>query len=315
MSKMNNHTIAFVLGLFDTGYTVAHMLLETGIPVIGFTENPKYEIGSHTSCFKVEVIPTPKGYNDKLLSYFLDYIKNLKMSGKLSIDHKPILFPCSDAFVYWIADNEEILKDHFLFEQPSLEIMKRFRDKSLQDSLAIEAGLSVPKTFEVSRTKDVDSIINKINLDCQFPLFIKAAYVEEWTPNYDVKGFKVDSVEQLKKCLQEVLFTQSKVIVQEIIQGPENNLYEFSALVLNKEIVSFIITNKIHQYPLDFGVGSLMRIASNPQIEALAKCFINKSGITGILNIEFKIDERDNKPRYIETNLRCWQQISLTKLI
>lgn len=300
--KFNNP--AFILGLSDTGLSVIHLLSDLGINIIGFSTSD--EIGTYSWKCKTHKIPEPVGREDLLLDFLLKFTEE-----NHCVNHcRPVLFATSDVFVYWIAENEDILKKYFLFNQPPKEITQEFQNKNYQKQLALHVGLKVPWTMEIDQQTNLDSIINKLT----FPLLLKSIDSVRWQTVYLLKCLEITSASDLSIQLKEVFKTQDRVILQELIPGPETNLIEVSLLVAGGgKIISSISVRKIHQFPRDYGFGCLVVVDSFPKAEQLAIEFAQKNNLSGILNIEFKINERDGLLYYIETNLRSWQQIEITR--
>lgn|GEM_PF-4934375 len=318
--KLQNPIVVFVLGLFDTGYSVAHLLLDHSIEVWGFTTGDVSEIGQYSKTFPVKFSPNvgkdPKGFCKFLME------TRLQVVG-MNSSVRPILIPCSDSYVFWISERREELKSLFQFELPSPEIMSIFQSKQLQGEIAERAGLEVPKTWVLRRREiSVDNCHNsstefeipsELNSIQHYPLFLKGNFSYLWNQNFSVKGFVCRDKEDLMRHLANVQNNITSLVVQEVIEGSEDSLFEFSALIVDKKILGSIVTQKIRQFPPHFGVGSAVQVSKNIEVEKRALKLIEAAQLTGIVNMEFKIDPRDGRPRYIETNLRVWQQIELTR--
>ncbi len=303
--KLNNP--AFILGLFDAGLAVVHLLSDAKVNVIGFSTFSSGEIGVHTRKCKVHQIPYPIGREDTLLKFLLKFTKDNNWTGLC----RPVLFPTTDLFVYWIAENEDILKKYFLFEQPSKEITLLFKNKNVQSQLALNAGLNIPWTWEIKNHDDFKRL-EKLS----FPLLVKGADSTTWKKNIQEKGIEISSKTDLEPLVRELLKTQQSVILQEIIPGPESNLIEVSMIATQQgDIISSITVRKIHQFPRKYGTGCLVEESFFPEIEELAIKFVQKNRLSGILNMEFKLNEKNGLAYYIETNLRSWDQIGITRCI
>ncbi|PWY55696.1 hypothetical protein DGG96_10405 [Legionella qingyii] len=303
--KLNNP--AFILGLFDPGLAVVHLLADAKVNVIGFSTFSAGEIGVYTRKCKVHQIPYPIGREDALLDFLLKFIQDNNWTSL----YRPVLFPTTDLFVYWIAENEDILKKYFLFEQPSKEITLLFKNKNVQSQLALNAGLNIPWTIEIKHLNDLPHL-EKLS----FPLLVKGADSTTWKKNIHEKGIEISRKADLEPLVCELLKTQQSVILQEIIPGPESNLIEVSMIATQKsDIVSSITVRKIHQFPRKYGTGCLVEESHFPEIEKLAIKFVQKNKLSGILNMEFKLNEKNGLAYYIETNLRSWDQIGITRCI
>lgn len=294
---------AFVLGLFEPGFALVHLLADMNINVTGFATFSPHEIGVYSRKCKIHKIPEPEARDDSLLKLLIQFAQ--------AYPDPPVLYPASDKFVYWMAENEDILKKHFLFLQPPKEITLLFRNKQSQNQLAFNAGLNIPWSVEINQKSDIGTIEKD-----RFPLLLKGADSTSWKQCCQQKGIEIDNHQELLSQLSKLWSTQQSVILQEIITGPESNLIEVSLLATSEsEIISSITVKKIHQFPSKYGTGTLVEQVDFPEIEKMAANFVQKNNLCGILNIEFKISEKNGLIYYIETNIRTWEQIGLTRCI
>jgi predicted ATP-grasp superfamily ATP-dependent carboligase len=219
-----------------------------------------------------------------------------------------VLFPASDAFVAFVSEFRDDLSQFFDFVLPPKEIVKAMLDKRQQYELASSAGLDVPATF----AGDDLSAIASTEVGISFPLFVKPVTSHLWRESYDSKGSVVRSRSELIQTLQTVRSRGLEVLIQEIVPGPVSNNFEVSVYVDREgRVCAGFEVQKWRQYPPRFGVGTLVESVRRPDLRKLAYQLCEKTGIKGYANIEFKIDERDQRPKYIETNIRLWQQHAL----
>jgi predicted ATP-grasp superfamily ATP-dependent carboligase len=101
------------------------------------------------------------------------------------------------------------------------------------------------------------------------------------------------------------------VLVQSIILGPNTNHYKVCAyLDQSGEPLAVFTLRKIRQYPIEFGVGTLVESVWDEELLHLGLHFMQAIGYRGVGSVEFKRDDRDGKLKLIELNPRLWQQNS-----
>ncbi|MDD1756181.1 MAG: hypothetical protein LUQ39_05035, partial [Methanomassiliicoccales archaeon] len=112
---------------------------------------------------------------------------------------------------------------------------------------------------------------------------------------------------------RKILPTGIKVIVQEFVAGPSSNMFSMATYVSRDGgIAPPCVWQKIRQSPVDYGVGTFVRIVDEPRIVEQGVRFLKGIGFTGIGEIEYKWDERANEFKLIELNARPWLQNSLS---
>ena len=86
-------------------------------------------------------VPCPNLYDDagELVEFLADFSTK---SGT-----RPVLFPASDGAAQFIADNEDALKDHFIFTSPDAACIAKTQQKRELIETADKLGVPVPETF------------------------------------------------------------------------------------------------------------------------------------------------------------------------
>jgi predicted ATP-grasp superfamily ATP-dependent carboligase len=288
---------AFVLSLFDTGLAVLRHLNARRVKTFGFDDNIK-SCGFRTNVAKTEICPSPQDTPKDLLSFLIQRSKGLK--------NKPVLFPASDLYVIFVSEYREQLKPYFLFILPEVDVAQKFFSKEKQGEWAAQAGAFVPKEFSVFAHDNIN--IPKID----FPVFIKGIESHIWQQAVSGKGFIAHNENELKTTLNRLAKLNLNSLVQEIIPGPASNNYEVSYYISSQgQTFGPFIMQKLRQFPVDFGVGTIGESIHSEKIKKIADSLIEKMQIRGFANMELKWDPRDKEYKYIETNIRVWQQIDL----
>lgn len=288
---------AFVLSLFDTGLGAIRSLGRVGIPVIGLDSDSGMP-GFKSRYCTAKSCPDPVHQPDELVQFLLDEGRQLNRSG--------ILFPASDVFVLFLSRHRDELKEYFLFALPPNEVLEAIVNKRRQYELAERVGTPYPQTFCPESRDDVEQIKDQV----EYPAFIKPYYSHLWQEKFPgIKGFKVHTPKELVARFEEILPTDLKVMVQSIIPGPNTNHFKVNVYVgTTGEPLAIFTLRKIRQYPIEFGVGTMVESLRFPKLVELGLKFFQGIGYRGIGSIEFKKDERNGQLYMIELNPRLWQQ-------
>jgi len=218
------------------------------------------------------------------------------------LDEKGILFPAGDAFGLFVSRYRKELSECFRFITPSPE---GIFSKRLQYDEALRIGIPIASTFYPTTIDDVRRIKDML----EYPVFMKPYYSHLWLTKFGNKGFVVETSRQLMDRFNQVFPTRLQVMVQSIIPGPNTNLIEVFVYVgMGGKILALFVAQKIRQYPIDFGTGTLMKSVHNEEATRLALDFLRGLGYRGVCEIEFKRDARSGQYKLIELNPRFWIQ-------
>jgi len=216
-----------------------------------------------------------------------------------------VLFPTSDAFVLFLSQYREQLEERFRFCVPSRHILEGMVDKRLQYQEAMRVGAPLPPTFFPADMAEVKEVADEL----LYPAFIKPHITYPWYERFGNKGFKVTSPRELKARYREVFDHGLQALVQTIIQGPNTNHVKVCAYYgLDGRRHALFLTRKLRQYPVEFGVGTLMESFHDPEVQRIGLDFLEAVGYRGIGSIELKRDDRTGRYMMIELNPRLWAQ-------
>lgn len=287
-----------ILGCDSNGYGVIRSIAKfnRNIPIIGVDFNPKSP-GLFSNYLNEKRIISDPNKNEE------NTINDLFNLGK-QFDEKPVVIITSDIFLSLFNANRERISKHFLFNIPSENLLNNLLDKRKQYEIIAGLNVNLPKTVFVSKDKGIQDID-----DIKFPVFVKGAFPHIWKQYYTEKGFVAIDGAQLISKIREIRVCNLDLVIQELIVGPNNNHYKVSAYYdKNGEPKLFFTTQKVRQFPYDFGVGSYMKSKRIEKLLEVGRRIFDTLHYTGIGSIEFKKDERDGKFKFIELNPRMWQQ-------
>lgn len=180
---------------------------------------------------------------------------------------------------------------------PEISTLETIVDKSRMMQFAATNRIPVPKTGFINRPDDLYDIQRNL----KYPVIIK--------PNQEKGGrgiVRVDSPDLLEERYAYSLHHYGPSIVQEYI--PFKKRYSSAALIdKDYEIQRICVIQENRTYPLRNGPGCFVETVQNREIMDLTADILKAVKIWGgIAELDFVIDERDGKPKFLEINPRFW---------
>jgi D-aspartate ligase len=299
---MRDMVPCFVLGLFDTGLAVVRALGRSGLTVFGF-DHQHDEFGFRSKFGLHTVSPHPRAAGE-LVEFLCERARQFS--------ERPILYPTSDAFVTFVSENRHALEPHFRFALPLCESVSVALNKAAMYALASEARVPVPCTQTPRTLDDVRQLATVL----AYPVVIKPLVGHVWREHYrGDKAIRVDGAPALVDWFEQILAAEQPALVQSLVVGPNTNHCKVCGYFDGDgQARAIICMRKIRQYPVDFGVGTLMETVIEPEVRELGLRLFRAMRWRGPGSIEFKRDDRDGRWKLIELNPRLWQQHGLAEV-
>ena len=295
-----NRNPVLLLGLFDTSIMTARCFQNKGVKVYG-TDYDSGLNGFRSNAIESFVCPNPKEEGEeRWLSFLIEWMST-------NSKNPFILIPTSDEYVELIAKYQSELNYVAKFLVPNYHAVGVILNRDKQFESAENAGIKVPKTLAYHNEdwQPDNTII--------YPLAIKPLNMNVWKTKMTNKGFLVSDREELDKALREVRSKQLEFMVQEVIDGPNTNNFEVNTILLPNGTYFQHTIQKLRQLPDRFGTATAIRSSVHKELEALAIKLLNKEGLWGFSNMEFKYCDKRKDYYYIENNPRVWLQVNFTK--
>ncbi len=297
METPNHKDFRSALVLGEIG--LIHSLAKDGIPVYTGTEiedNPSlYSRFSQKRIF----------FSDYTSEKFIDELCEF---GK-SQDQKMVIFSDNDHAILNIVQNQERLKPYFLFSFPPADKVRQLLDRQLFCDLITRYDLPAPQSVTLSSVGDLRE---KPVSDLTYPCIIKPAF-KEARLNSDFRG-KAGGYQKAIKCetykeLERIYIQNAKinlrVVVQEFIEGKENEKYSVNMYIDNEgALKGYFIAQKLRTYPMKAGKGCYIKTVEDAEIIDKAKTIAGKLDLKGLLNIQFKREERSGEPVLLDIHTR-----------
>ncbi len=273
-----------------TGLQTARVFARRGVSVVGIASDPSH-FGCRTRvCSRIITVDT----NSPAL---IDCLNALRSSWA----ENPVLIPCTDNSVLQIAWHREQLSEAYHIAQPSTEMIEILTDKVRFPRFAEEHGLPIPKSFTLAAPADVRRAAAVID----FPAVVKPAIkTVRWQQHTNKKAIVVNSPEQLYAAFEKYSAYSPTLLLQEWIPGPLENHYTCDAYfdLQSQPLVTFI-SQKLRQWPLETGVGSISQECDNPTVRQAAIRLFQAAGFHGLAYVEMKRHAETGEYLIIEPNV------------
>jgi D-aspartate ligase len=217
-----------------------------------------------------------------------------------------VLFPAADPETRFIAENHERLASRFRLNTLPWETLRQAQDKNLLYKRAAELGLAYPKSYYPD---DVASIPDP----GRFPVIIKPTMREDNNPLAVAKAWRADNQAEYERLYGEArrFLSPEDIVVQEMIPGDGETQFSYTGLWNRGQPIASMLARRTRQYALSFGTGTFVETVDNPEVEKIAVRLLSSFAYHGLVEAEFKYDERDGLYKVLDVNTRIWTWIGL----
>ncbi|MGE0822317.1 MAG: ATP-grasp domain-containing protein [Candidatus Binatia bacterium] len=284
---------AVVIGGDYRGLGIVRSLGRRGIPVWVLTDQ---HLLAAASRYSRRHLPWPTTDEAQQVEYLLALGEQYRLDGWL-------LFPTGDETTALIARYHDRLERQFRLTVPPWEQIRWAYDKRCTYHFSETLGVDIPWTRYPTNSDEVAA------LDCDFPVILKPAIRKDFNPFTHDKAWRVEDREALVKRYDEActFIDPSLIMVQEMIPGGGETQYSYAALCREGHPLAWLVARRMRQYPVDFGhSSSYVEVVTQAEVEQHARRLLSAIGYTGLVEIEFKYDIRDNRYKVLDVNPRVW---------
>lgn len=279
--------IIIILGLSATGKYVAKEASQFGLSTYGidFKEGP----GRYSKYFK--------------RSFKISFDETIEMiQAMIGDDNQYFLLPTSDEWVEFVAKLDFSKLPNFKTSQAYTNgkytiLSDKAKLKKLCETLDINYPKSVQINLGDNKTIDISQL--------EYPLFVKPSNRSGYASLLKgKKGWLIQNLKEWNSFTQKEDLKHIDLLVQEVIQGPETNIYVLGTLANEGNFKNYWIGKKARQYPADFGSASLVIEDDNRELLEMSKKICSSVNYNGFFAIESKYCDKRNKTYIIEINTR-----------
>jgi D-aspartate ligase len=228
---------------------------------------------------------------------------------QLAAGHGPerwVLFPTSDESAWVVSRYWDTLAASYRLTVPPWEVYSRAADKWSVREAATSLGLDSPRCWQPS---GVDGLAQSDISDADFPLVIKPTRREGLNALTAVKAWRVDDRAALTRRYQEALevLPAEQIMIQQWVRGDGHHQYAVAAVCAAGEPRYVVAARRTRQYPRDIGRAScFVETIDDPDLVKEATRLMSELGIDGLVEVEFKLDDADGRPKLLDVNVRVW---------
>jgi predicted ATP-grasp superfamily ATP-dependent carboligase len=291
---------ALIVGGAHVSIGVARSLGRKGIPVWLMANHPIPKFSRYVK----RAFDWPGAEHPDALRSIIDLAVRYRLDGW-------VLIATGDQDMQLIAQNRAALSEHFRVATPDWDVVRWLYDKRLTYQRAADLGMDFPHSFQ-PQSHDEAAL-----LDCRFPVILKPAYRKGADIFTQAKAWKAEDRGELLTLFQRAaaLIGSDAVIVQEWIPGTGAAQFSYAGLWKDGRPLVSLLARRTRQHPIDFGRSStFVESIEQPEVEALATRFLASVGYTGVAEVEFKYDAREQRYKLLDVNGRFWTWCGLGAL-
>jgi predicted ATP-grasp superfamily ATP-dependent carboligase len=214
-----------------------------------------------------------------------------------------LLVPVQDEVVECVAKNRERLGQTFRLVTQDWEVVRWAHDKRLAHGVADEVGVPHPKTWYPTDALDLE------RMPIEYPAIVKPSISIHLQYATGRKAFSAADPAELRAVYARAaaVMAPDALMVQEMIPGDGRSQYSVAAFCKDGEWLAGMTARRTRQYPADFGLSSsFVEAVDVPQLLEPAKKLLARCRLSGMVEVEFKRDNRDGVYKLLDINVRPW---------
>ncbi len=279
------------------GLANTRLLGKAGIPVIVID---KENCVARYSKYCQKFFRCPDYISEKFINFLIMLAQAENLKGWL-------LLPSNDHAVYNIAKNKKTLSEFFRIITDDFEVINKIYHKCLLLDIAQKAGIPIPQSYIPEQGIPDFSTLH-------YPVIIKGNNGLSFYKKYHKKAFFANSEEELRQVLSEKLAqaTPSEYFIQEVLPDKHKTI-SATVFAVNGQVYVYWMGEKLREHPIRFGTATCCRSIFNFTVLEQSKAIVKELNFTGVCEIEWLKDPRDDQYKLIEINARTWLWVGLAE--
>jgi predicted ATP-grasp superfamily ATP-dependent carboligase len=219
-----------------------------------------------------------------------------------------VLYPTRDETVSAFARYRSMLTECFRVPTTKWETMQWVLDKRNTYRLANELGIPTPKTWYPRDEGELEQI------PIDPPLALKPAIKEHFIYATKAKAWRANNRTELRELFRRAVAQvgPGEVMIQDLIPGDGRQQFAYCAFFKAGRAVGSMVVRRSRQHPPEFGRAStFVQTIELPLLEALSERFLRAINYYGLVELEYKLDPRDEQYKLLDVNGRTWGYHSL----
>ncbi len=292
---------AVIFNSHITGLAVARSLGRRGVPVVALDRDAAgYALASKyvtASALCPNVLEDEAGFVDFLLALGQE------------LKRPAVLFPCNDEWVLAVNRHRAELEAYFLFPFSGPEVVEPVLDKARLYQQATQLGIPIPRTWYLQ-----PDTIKQVAAELPYPCIVKPTEQRAFYDAFQDKAWRINEPADLFAAVKRAC--EHPLVAQEIVGQGLTDFYSVCSYIgksgsghEGKDGV--FVGRKLEQYPPQFGTGCLVAAEWVPSIAERGIQILKTFGYSGVSEVEFIYDERDDEYKLLDINTRVWKWIGL----
>lgn len=251
----------------------------------------------------------------RIMDYTNDYKADtregfLRIIREYAFNHKDlpvILMGCGDSYVQLIGDLKSQLPSNFIVPVIDGDLIRNLTHKEKFYERLEENDIPFPKTFVHKK-----EFYGSFELPFDFPCIVKPSNgIAYWAHPFPTqkKVYKAETREELNGILGQIYGAgyDDSIIVQDFVPGDDSFMRVLTCYSDRKGKVKMMCMGHVLlEEHTPHGLGNHAVIITEPvkAVEENIRKFLDETGYVGFSNFDIKYDERDNKYKVFEINVR-----------
>lgn len=292
-------TGAVVIGGCFQGLGIVRSLGRRGIPVCVIDDEASISRYSRYTTHAIRVKSLRE--EEQVVETLLEVGKRLHLDGW-------VLYPTREELVAALSHFHDQLTPLFRVPTPDWEITRWAWDKRNTYQLASSLAIPTPRTWYPQERSELAA------LEQYLPLVIKPAIKEHFIYATKAKAWRVDSLSELEERFHQAsdLVSPGEVMIQELIPGDGHQQFSYCAFFKEGEALGSMVAQRRRQHPPEFGRASTyVESIDLPELAEISTRFLKAINYYGLVELEYKYDQRGQVYKLLDVNARTWGYHSL----
>jgi len=213
------------------------------------------------------------------------------------IGRPAVLFPMDDLSAITVAENAKALAKWFLLPRLPSHLPRQLANKAVCYSLCSRAGIPAPRSLIAMSIEDVLQFAE----DSGLPIVLKA--IDQWqliAGRFSVKIIK--NPKELSGFSNYFRDDFQPMLLQEYIPGEDWIAHGYYNI--DEHLLVTFTGKKLLAYPADAGSTAMGLSLNNETLRCQAEKFLKAVGYSGIIDMDWRKDERDGQYKMFDCNPR-----------
>jgi len=226
----------------------------------------------------------------------------LELGGRLGLQGW-VLFPTREETVAAFSRHRDELGEVFRVSTPPWDVVRWAWDKRNTYALAGRLRIPAPRTWYPATEDELPGA------GAIFPLAIKPAIKENFIYATKAKAWRADDRAELVDLYRRArdLCGDGEVMIQELIPGDGRHQFAYGAFFKDGRALGSMVARRRRQHPPEFGRASTyVETIELPELEQLSERFLREIDYYGLVELEYKLDDRSGEHKLLDVNARTW---------